>query len=643
MFFKKYINKLLDKIFIQNLNKNPLILLNKNIVRFTYIACAISGENMEILKSNDKYSSYYEKKIILPKKVNFFEKNDLNFLYYVYIILFLLTARNLYFYLSKNKNNLDYILLNSILTVKTINRYICKEYIKIKYVIRVIYNNVISTRPNIYNLNGRAFFLEILIRKLMYQRLNLNIKLNKEESEFLYIVENVHTVTSNDLNDISDKLYHKLCILYNNYQNIELNIPWGYFYYKEKRKIQGSLKEKIKYNSSKEKLKLDKNILIKNQKNINKKENKNSINSLFDYKKTIENYQNQKNKYVDKNDIDNLDIIKNINTDYTIRDNSNIKTNFSLNIVNKLIINNLYDNECTMKKFVYKEWNHNNKRYLNNWCNIFEKKEKTDYISEHEKTLLNIRFNNYKKEINTFKNMFNFIMNKKTWKSGQRSGEDIDLDMIIDNYKHIRENNFDKLYKYKKNTQKDLCIIILFDSSLSTDSYTENNKTLEFLKDLVLILGCTLDSVIKYFSVVTFYSNTRHDCKYVIIKDFKDKWNKQKYILEKVFSNGYTRIGPAIRHATYKLKKMNVKQKLILLLSDAKPTDYDEYEGIYGINDVRYAINEAKVDKIYVKSMIIDNSFKSYFQKMFGFKNYNLLSGNKNISLNLIKLFNNFK
>ena len=59
--------------------------------------------------------------------------------------------------------------------------------------------------------------------------------------------------------------------------------------------------------------------------------------------------------------------------------------------------------------------------------------------------------------------------------------------------------------------------------------------------------------------------------------------------------SGYTRLGPAIRHSTYRLSQLNSKNKLLILLTDGKPTDYDRYEGRYGIEDIHNAIVVAKI------------------------------------------------
>jgi len=60
----------------------------------------------------------------------------------------------------------------------------------------------------------------------------------------------------------------------------------------------------------------------------------------------------------------------------------------------------------------------------------------------------------------------------------------------------------------------------------------------------------------------------------------------------------FTRAGAAICHATAGLMKQPARHRLLLLLSDDKPNDVDQYDGRYGAEDRRQAINEAKLQGV---------------------------------------------
>jgi nitric oxide reductase NorD protein len=87
----------------------------------------------------------------------------------------------------------------------------------------------------------------------------------------------------------------------------------------------------------------------------------------------------------------------------------------------------------------------------------------------------------------------------------------------------------------------------------------------------------------------------------------------------------YTRAGAALRHASTLLMRQPVRQRLLLLLSDGKPNDIDQYEGRYGIEDMRQAVIEAKLQGIHPFCLTVDRQAASYLPRIFGAGHYALL------------------
>ena len=88
----------------------------------------------------------------------------------------------------------------------------------------------------------------------------------------------------------------------------------------------------------------------------------------------------------------------------------------------------------------------------------------------------------------------------------------------------------------------------------------------------------------------------------------------------------YTRAGAAIRHASATLMRQPAAQRLLLLLSDGKPNDVDVYEGRYGIEDMRHAVIEAKLQGIAPFCLTVDRHAAGYLPGVFGAKQYTLLT-----------------
>ena len=71
-------------------------------------------------------------------------------------------------------------------------------------------------------------------------------------------------------------------------------------------------------------------------------------------------------------------------------------------------------------------------------------------------------------------------------------------------------------------------------------------------------------------------------------------------------------------HATADLVAVAAERKLLLLVSDGKPTDYDRYEGRYGIADVRQALREAEQRGLRTHALTVDAVARSWLPALFG-------------------------
>ncbi len=621
MKIKNYLKKTQQK---KNNNKTSTIYLKNNILRFKILASALAKYNITILSSKDETGSYYEKNIILPKKINITLNKKANKQCYIYKILFSLTSSSFNFYNRQNKDNYDYKIITSIITIKNIHRNLFKEYNKTKELIKFLYPIVNKTRPNLTYLTGRQLLIEIIIRKLTYEKPPNTTNLTDKEKLWLFNLENTCNVNNKNMSKHADNIYQDLCDIHKKYTNIKLYLLWGYLYEKNDQKIQNLIKNKLTNQIKKKQQKINKSPKQKIIK-IKDKTTKN-LNSIFDYKKTYDNYTNG-NKSTEHGDIS-----ENINPESLTKTSDKSNLFIKSNIIKHVETNNTTNENNLIKKVLYKEWDYKKNVYKNNWCHLFIKnliKNRKEYKTNTNKINTDIR---------QFQQYFKIIINKKIWQNKKTDGNDIDIDSIIDNFNEIKNNTFNKVYKHKKKIMKNISILILIDSSLSTESYINNEQTFKKIKTIANIMASGFDILNNRFLVATFYSNTRYDCRYLILKNFKDKWRETVSTLDKLKPNGYTRIGPAIRHSISILKKTKAEKKVIILLSDGTPTDYDEYEGLYGLNDIKKTINESNKNKIALKSILINNCKNQNFKKIFGSSNCYAISDKRTTHIQLVKL-----
>ena len=87
----------------------------------------------------------------------------------------------------------------------------------------------------------------------------------------------------------------------------------------------------------------------------------------------------------------------------------------------------------------------------------------------------------------------------------------------------------------------------------------------------------------------------------------------------------YTGAGAALRHVSTLLMRQSAEHRLLLLLSDGKPNDVDHYDGRYGVEDMRQAVSESKLQGISPFCLTIDRQAADYLPAMFGERHYAML------------------
>ena len=182
-------------------------------------------------------------------------------------------------------------------------------------------------------------------------------------------------------------------------------------------------------------------------------------------------------------------------------------------------------------------------------------------------------------------------------------------------------------------------MLFLLDLSLSSDGYAKGNRIIDIEKQVSILFGEVLNENFVDFQIDGFYSKTRNNTTYITLKSFEEPWQKAKHKIGAVQPQGYTRIGPALRHASAILKKRDMRKKWLILLSDGKPNDYDRYEGKYGIQDIKQALREMQGDGINNYAVAIEEQAKYYLPQMFGNNHYNIISSPVEMINSLTKLY----
>ena len=271
----------------------------------------------------------------------------------------------------------------------------------------------------------------------------------------------------------------------------------------------------------------------------------------------------------------------------------------------------------------YKEWDFSKKRYKPDYCKVFLKKNQGDDLSYAQKCIAE-----HSENLNALRRKFAQIHQTRRTVRKLQDGESIDIDTLVDWYAELKAGRTpsDNIYLSKRKREPDLAILFLLDLSLSTDSYADGNRVLDVEKEAVILFGEVLSEYNVDFAVSGFYSKTRNNCVYHSLKGFGESWTKGKQNIGAIEPQGYTRIGPALRHSKSLIEKHEARQKWVILLSDGKPNDYDKYEGKYGVADVKQALREMHERHISTYAIAIESIARYYLPQMFGQNHYNILS-----------------
>jgi nitric oxide reductase NorD protein len=271
----------------------------------------------------------------------------------------------------------------------------------------------------------------------------------------------------------------------------------------------------------------------------------------------------------------------------------------------------------------YPEWDFGKKQYKPGYCKVFLNKIKGGDLAYAQKCL-----SENQKTLNQLRRKFAQIHQQRRMVRHMADGENIDMDALVDWFADLRSGHTpsENIYTSTRKNDPDLALFFLLDLSLSTDSYADGNRVLDVEKQAVILFGEALNEYRVDFAVAGFCSQTRNHCTFHTLKGFGEDWTKGKQRLGSAEPQGYTRIGPALRHSKALIEAHPAARKWVVLLSDGKPNDYDRYEGQYGIADVRQALRELHERHISTYAVAVESVARYYLPQMFGQNHYNILS-----------------
>ncbi|TNE89040.1 MAG: VWA domain-containing protein [Deltaproteobacteria bacterium] len=272
----------------------------------------------------------------------------------------------------------------------------------------------------------------------------------------------------------------------------------------------------------------------------------------------------------------------------------------------------------------YPEWDRARRRYRQDWCAVYP----TPLPRMPPLGLAEESLRRQRRSLEKLRELFVLERQQRRRRPRVIDGDELDLDAAIDAEIERRAQRTPSLRvdARRERRLREVATTVLVDISLSADSWVDGRRVWDVTRDALWVFGQAAAEAGDALQILAFASHTRHRVRVYTVLDWHEPWALGMRRLERLQPQGYTRIGPAIRHGIASLRTRAATRRQLILLSDCKPTDYDRYEGRHGIGDVRRALDEARQQGIVPFGIAIDDTASSRLPGMFGPGSWSLLS-----------------
>ena len=298
--------------------------------------------------------------------------------------------------------------------------------------------------------------------------------------------------------------------------------------------------------------------------------------------------------------------------------------------------------------FVYDEWDMVLNRFRGRWCKLYQKSVGSgdlafyrDTLRAHAGLLEQIR--------REFEQVVPEIYHKE---KRLPDGSDHDLDLAIEAMTDLRSGvtPSEKLFWRQHKVERDVAVVFLLDMSGSTGeairagapvapqfadgepiAERSQRRIIDVEKEAIVLMMDALEAIGDRYGVFGFSGHGRENVEFYVIKDLDEDFSQtvaQRF--GRIGPLHATRMGPAIRHTTAKLRSQPTRSKFLFLISDGRPQDrgYSQEAGEkdYAVQDTRMALIEARSEGIHPFCLTVDKDGNDYLRKMMDDFSYEVLA-----------------
>jgi len=279
------------------------------------------------------------------------------------------------------------------------------------------------------------------------------------------------------------------------------------------------------------------------------------------------------------------------------------------------------------KGIPYPEWDYREGRYKRNWSWVQEKPLSESNLAEANRLTSQyaLALKRLKKAIQAQK------PTRLAPKLRQFDGDDIDVNAVVAYVIEQRAGMSPQpaIYRRREVRQRDVSVTLLADMSTSIMQHLPEGggRLVDRVRAGVLLFAESMEEVGDAYSIAGFCSKYRDNVSYYTIKDFDEPFTQQiKSVIGGMSGRLATRMGAAIRHATARFANVESRRRLLLILSDGRPEDYDDGgDRRYLHEDTRMAVKEAVARGVHPFCITVDTMANQYLPQIFGQGHYLVL------------------
>src|SRR6266404_6913257 len=218
----------------------------------------------------------------------------------------------------------------------------------------------------------------------------------------------------------------------------------------------------------------------------------------------------------------------------------------------------------------YDEWDRELTDHRLGWCRVIEKK-----VKHGDREFVEQTRDRHRGVISSIRHQFQLMKPEELLRvTNELDGEEFDLNAVID---YVIDRKADgqqseRLYTKRLRRQRDVAVSFLLDQSSSTartigrhplQPYTRpGRRIIEIEKEGLVLMAEALEAVGDSYSINGFTSEGRRNVKFYVLKDFGEHYSDE--VMRRIGGITYqnnTRLGAAIRHATARLAKQDVRTR----------------------------------------------------------------------------------